>query len=99
MNERINARGLLSLQQGGKATRLLPKDNKTKHQKVCVLGSSDARSLLYAGIEHKCNSRRHHHYSRHKAEEMVKAGELTWLGKHRKVATHCNPRLWAKIYK
>ena len=66
--------------------------------KVCILNESDARSFSYAGIEHKCSSRRHHHYSKSKAEAMVQAGELVWLGKHRKFATFVNARSWAKVY-
>jgi predicted GIY-YIG superfamily endonuclease len=66
--------------------------------KVCILNEDDARSLTYGGIAHQCNSRRHHHYGRKKAEEMVKAGELVWLGKHKKIATFRNARSWIKTY-
>lgn len=66
--------------------------------KVCILSESDARMLTYAGIEHKCSSRRHHHYSKSKVDALVKAGELVWLGKHRKFATFRNARSWMKVY-
>ncbi len=52
--------------------------------KVCILNEDDARSLTYGGIAHRCSSRRHHHYSKSKADVLVKAGELVWLGKHKK---------------
>jgi hypothetical protein len=66
--------------------------------KVCILNEDDARLLTYGGIEHKCSSRRHHHYSKSKADALVKAGELVWLGKHKKVATYRNARSWMKTY-
>lgn len=66
--------------------------------KVCILNEDDARSLTYGGISHKCSSRRHHHYSKAKAEGLVKAGELMWIGKHKKVATFMNARSWCKVY-
>ena len=66
--------------------------------KVCILNEDDARSLTYGGIAHKCSSRRHHHYSKSKADALVKAGELVWLGKHKKVATFRNARSWIKTY-
>lgn len=66
--------------------------------KVCILNESDARLWVYAGIEHRCSSRRHHHYSKSKVEALVKAGELVWLGKHRKFATFKNARSWMKVY-
>jgi predicted GIY-YIG superfamily endonuclease len=70
----------------------------TTHPKVCILNEDDARSLTYGGIAHKCSSRRHHHYSKSKADALVKAGELVWLGKHKKVATFQNARSWIKTY-
>jgi hypothetical protein len=66
--------------------------------KVCILNEDDARSLAFGGIAHKCSSRRHHHYSKAKVDELVKAGELIWLGKHKKVATFRNARSWIKTY-
>ncbi len=67
--------------------------------KVCILSESDARLFLHAGIGHKCNSRRHHHYAKSKVEALVKSGDLIWLGKHRKLATYRSPRSWAKVYR
>ena len=69
-----------------------------EHAKVCILSESNARLLTHAGIEHKCSSRRHHHCSKSKADALVKAGELIWLGKHRKFATFKSARGWAKVY-
>lgn len=66
--------------------------------KVCILNEDDARSLTYSGIAHKCSSRRHHHYMRSKADELVKAGELVWLGKHKRVATFRTVQSWVKVY-
>jgi hypothetical protein len=66
--------------------------------KVCILNEDDARSFTFGGISHKCSSRRHHHYSRTKVDELVKTGELIWLGKHKKVATFRNARSWRKTY-
>jgi hypothetical protein len=73
-------------------------ENVRTSVKVCILSESDARMLTYAGIEHKCSSRRHHHYSKSKVDALVKAGELVWLGKHRKFATFKNARSWMKVY-
>jgi hypothetical protein len=75
-----------------------PTTRGREHAKVCILNESDARLLTYAGIEHKCSSRRHHHYSKSKVDALVKAGELVWLGKHRKFATFKNARSWMKVY-
>jgi hypothetical protein len=71
---------------------------KRKPRKVCILSETDARTLTYAGIAHKCSSRRHHHYTQEKVDGLVKAGELVWLGKHKKFATFQNARSWAKVY-
>lgn len=66
--------------------------------KVCILNEADAQTFLYAGIEYKCSSRRHHHCSKAKVDALVRSGEMMWLGKHRKVATFREPRLWKKTY-
>ena len=66
--------------------------------KVCILNEDDARSLTYGGIAHKCSSQRHHHYTRSKVDTLVRAGELVWLGKHKKMATFKNARSWVKVY-
>ena len=66
---------------------------------VCILNEEDARALTSWGIAHKCSSRRHHHYSKNKVDALVKAGELVWLGKHKKVATFKNARSWIKTYR
>jgi hypothetical protein len=63
---------------------------------VCILNEDDAKSLICGGIAHKCSSRRHHHYSKSQADALVKAGELVWLGKHKKIATFKNARSWMK---
>jgi hypothetical protein len=65
---------------------------------VCILNEEDARSLTSLDIAHKCSSRRHHHFSKSEADALVKAGELTWLGKHKKIATFKNARSWVKVY-
>jgi len=66
--------------------------------KVCILNEGDARSFKFAGIAHRCSSRRHHHFSRKEVDELVKAGELIWLGKHRRVAAFRSARSWVKVY-
>ena len=66
--------------------------------KVCILNEEDARSFTCADIAHRCASRRHHHYTRSKVVELVRAGELVWLGKHKKAATFRNARSWVKTY-
>jgi hypothetical protein len=66
--------------------------------KVCILNENDARSLTSGGIAHKCSSKRHQHCSKSKADALVKAGELVWLGKHKRVATFLNARSWIKTY-
>jgi hypothetical protein len=75
-----------------------PKSTPKAPAKVCILSESDARSLTYAGIEHKCSSRRHHHYGKSKVDALVKDGELIWLGKHHKCATFKNAQSWIKVY-
>jgi hypothetical protein len=65
---------------------------------ICILSEMDAQSLVYGGIAYRCATRRHHHYSRTKVNELVKAGELIWLGKHKKIATFLNARSWIKVY-
>ena len=65
---------------------------------VCILSEDDAKSFTSGGIGHKCSSRRHHHYSKSEAEALIEAGDLIWLGKHKKVATFKNPRSWIKTY-
>jgi hypothetical protein len=65
---------------------------------VCILNEEDARSHTSSGIAQKCSSRRHHHYTRTKADALVKTGELVWLGKHKKAATFRNARSWIKVY-
>jgi hypothetical protein len=65
---------------------------------VCILSEDDARRFTSGGIAHKCSSRRHHHYSKKEADALVMAGELVWLGKHKKVATFKNARSWIKTY-
>jgi hypothetical protein len=67
-------------------------------QFVCVVNEDEARALAHGGIAHKCRSRRHHHFSKREAEALVKAGELVWLGKHKRVATFLNARSWVKTY-
>jgi hypothetical protein len=67
--------------------------------KVCILNEDDARSLVHGGISHKCSTRRHHHYSKAKADALVKAGELRWIGMHHKIATFAVARSWMKVYK
>ena len=69
-----------------------------KYAVICILNESDARKLTIGGIAHKCRSRRHHHYSRAEVDGLVKAGELIWLGQHKKIATYLNARSWIKTY-
>ena len=65
---------------------------------ICVVNEEEARLLGGAGMNHKCNSRRHRHYSRVKGDGLVKSGELVGVGKHKKVATFLNARSWVKVY-
>jgi hypothetical protein len=64
---------------------------------VCILNEDEARSFKF-GISYRCSSRRHHHYSRKAAIELVKAGELVWVGKHQKAAAFRTPHRWVKVY-
>lgn len=66
--------------------------------KVCILNEDEARSLTFEGIAHKCRSRRHRHFDKSQAEALVKAGELKWLGKHKRLATFLSARSWEKTY-
>lgn len=68
------------------------------HNRICILTEEDAQNFT-VGIEYACATRRHRHYSRRKVEEMVKDGELKWLGKHRRVATYNQARTWMKVYR
>jgi hypothetical protein len=70
-----------------------------KGPKICILDENDAKNFTGGGIAHKCSSRRHHHCSKSEADALVKAGELVWLGKHKKIATFKNARSWMKVYR
>jgi hypothetical protein len=65
---------------------------------VCILNKEEARSFVHGGIAHKCSSRRHHHYCKKEADALVQAGDLVWLGKHKKVAAFRNVHSWMKTY-
>jgi hypothetical protein len=69
-----------------------------KGPKVCILSEHDAKFLITSGMAHKCSSKRHHHCSKDIADALVAAGELVWLGKHKKIATFKDARSWIKIY-
>jgi hypothetical protein len=66
--------------------------------KICVLSESEGRFLAYRGMAYKCSRGRHQHIPRNVADMLVQAGELTWLGKHKRVATYKNARTWMKVY-
>jgi hypothetical protein len=66
--------------------------------KVCILNEDEARSLNFEGIAHKCRSRRHRHFDKSQVEALVKAGELMWLGKHKRLAKFLSARSWVKTY-
>jgi len=80
----------------GRATIETPRADSPK---ICILNEDEAQTFTCGGMAHKCSSRRHHHYSKSKADALVKAGELVWLGKHKRVATFLNARSWIKIYR
>lgn len=65
---------------------------------ICILNEDEARSMTHGGMGHKCRSRRHRHYSKRDVEALVKAGDLVWLGRHKRVATYANARSWVKTY-
>jgi hypothetical protein len=53
---------------------------------------------LGVGIEHSCSSRRHRHLSRAKVDQMVRDGELRYLGKHKRMATYLKPKILKRVY-
>ncbi len=81
-----------------KATRQGTIATSMLEHKVCILNEDEVRSLTYTGIAHRCSSRRHRHFDKQLADALVKAGELVWLGKHKRLATFLNARSWVKTY-
>jgi hypothetical protein len=65
---------------------------------VCIVPASDKDRYANVGLEHRCRSLRHMHYSRGKVERLVKAGEMAWVGKHHKIAMYKRHLSWAKVY-
>lgn len=66
--------------------------------RVCVLQEEESNQLEHHGIEHRCNSGRHRHYSSRRAHELVKAGEARWVGRGKRRICMMRARCWAKTY-
>ena len=63
---------------------------------VCVLNEAEAEQLEIYGRTFPCNhaTRRHTHYSRAKAEQLVNAGEARWVGNGVNVLTYLQAKTW-----
>ena len=66
--------------------------------RICVLLAEEARQLEHHGVEYQCNSGRHHHYSRRRADELVKAGQAQWVGRHKRRIKFVEAMALAKVY-
>lgn len=66
--------------------------------RICVLLEAEANQSEHHGVDYRCNSGRHHHYSRQRAEELVKAGQATWVGKHKRRIRMLKAKTWTKVY-
>ncbi len=66
--------------------------------RICVLLDSEAKQLEHHGIEHRCTSGSHHHYSRRRAQELVDKGEAAWVGRHKRRIKFLAAASWAKEY-
>lgn len=68
-----------------------------REPKVCIL-DEQAASNVRAGIAYRCQRRGHPHYSRKQVESLVRSGEMTWIGKHRKLAAFVRSQTWSKVF-
>jgi hypothetical protein len=72
---------------------------KTDPRNVCVVDRLRARKMEEQGLldlSYRCVSRLHQHLRSAEAKRRVKAGELEWVGLHRKVTTYPEEKVWAK---
>jgi hypothetical protein len=65
---------------------------------VCIVSEKEHGRYLGVGLEHRCRSLRHMHYTASKVARLVKSGDMAWVGKHRRVAMYLHQLSWAKIY-
>lgn len=66
--------------------------------RICVLLHDEASQFEHYGVEFRCSSGRHHHYSRQRADELVKAGQAVWVGKHKRRVRMLKAKTWSKVY-
>jgi hypothetical protein len=66
--------------------------------KVCALLPKEAKQFEHQGVQYRCNSGQHGHYSRSRADELVKAGQAVWIGKHKRRIKFIEALCWAKVY-
>jgi hypothetical protein len=66
--------------------------------RICVLQENEANQFEHHGIEHRCNSGRHRHYSSRRAHELVKLGDAQWVGRGKRRIRMLRARTWAKTY-
>lgn len=67
-------------------------------QWVCIVSEKDHARYISVGMDHKCRSLRHLHYTSGKVSRLVKSGEMQWVGRHKRVAMYKHHLSWAKIY-
>lgn len=64
-----------------------------RDSKVCIV-----REHEDAPIDYACHSGRHRHMSRRAVDELVRAGEMRWIGPHKRLACYITYAVWRKRY-
>lgn len=65
---------------------------------VCIVGDYDSRRYEYRSMaNYRCGGGRHRHFTRLKVRELIKRGEMEWVGlpAFDKMARFVNPKTWA----
>lgn len=65
--------------------------------RICVLNTAEAHCDSHTPILGlQCRSHQHPHYTRERVDRLIAAGEMRWVGLHKRVATWTEPRCWRK---
>ena len=65
---------------------------------VCIMTEQQCRRFESVGINFRCSGGNHQHIVTRKVVAAVRAGEMEWVGRHRKIAKYTHHRTWAKVY-
>ena len=64
-------------------------------RRICILGEYEARRFENRDTTlHRCSNSGHPHYTRSRVEQLVKDGQLEWVGVGRKIAKFVTGRTW-----